>query len=167
MNLVGNAIKFTEHGVVRMSRVARPPMADCVHIAVADTGIGMDAEVAVARVRGVLSGGQRITRQYGGSGLGLAISRRLARAMGGEIEVASEPGQGSAFTLSVPVACRRERTAAEDVARHDARMAMHAARPTEDREAPAVSVAAFSDDEAALAMLAKQRCARRAARVDD
>jgi signal transduction histidine kinase len=156
MNLVGNAIKFTERGVVRMGASVAPD-ARTVRITVSDTGIGMDADVLSQAFAEFYQADSNLTRQYGGSGLGLAISRRLARAMGGEIEVSSEPGRGSVFTLSVPVASGESALRPEDVARHDARMAIHAA--TSDRgarEAYAVSVAAFGDDAAALTALTKQ-----------
>jgi signal transduction histidine kinase len=156
MNLVGNAVKFTDHGSVRVA-ASLAPDGRHVNIVVSDTGIGMDADVMSQAFSEFYQADSNLTRQYGGSGLGLAISRRLARAMGGEIDVASEPGRGSTFTLSMPAATGESVLRPEDVARHGARMAIHAA--TSDRatkESTAVSVAAFGDDAAALAALALQ-----------
>jgi signal transduction histidine kinase len=153
MNLVGNAIKFTEDGSVLVAgdvdRAARRLI-----VRITDTGIGMSPDVAAHAFDEFFQADDALTRRRGGSGLGLAISRRLARAMNGEIEVTSRPGEGSTFVLTLPMAEPDSARRAEDVARHDARMAMHTAAP--DRAArPTVSVAAFGDDAAALATLTK------------
>jgi signal transduction histidine kinase len=100
MNLLSNAVKFTEMGTVTVRTRRR---GDVITIAVADTGIGIprDAqEVVFEEFRQVDSGS---TRQYSGTGLGLTISRRLARLMGGDIEVQSTVGVGSTFTVSLPL----------------------------------------------------------------
>jgi CheY-like chemotaxis protein len=115
----------------------------------------MDPDTAAHAFSEFYQADSALTRQYGGSGLGLAISRRLARAMHGEIDVTSEVGRGSVFTLTIPAATSDSPLRPEDVARHDARMAVHAAtaeRPSYE----SVTVAAFGDDAAALSSLAAQ-----------
>src|SRR5206468_3567207 len=153
LNLVGNAIKFTERGSVTM---AVEPSVDGrrMRISVSDTGIGMRAEVLPLVFKEFYQSDNALTRPYGGSGLGLAISRRLAHAMAGEIEVKSEPGKGSTFTLSLPVATPDSRVREEDVARHDARMHLNQQWPDAGR-AP-VAVVAFGQDVDAMTTLASQ-----------
>lgn len=103
INLVGNAVKYTQRGGVRIvvGWMASSDDAGRLSIAVHDTGPGMDA-AECARIFAPFV--QGITRQavHDGAGLGLSISRGFARAMGGEVSVASQPGQGSVFTLEVP-----------------------------------------------------------------
>lgn len=99
LNLVNNALKFTEQGSVTLIVTVQDEQ---LLIAVKDTGPGMDDdEVArlFARYRQTGSG-----RRHGGSGLGLAISDRLARLLGGRIAVQSTPGQGSRFEVALPLA---------------------------------------------------------------
>jgi signal transduction histidine kinase/DNA-binding response OmpR family regulator len=99
VNLVGNAIKFTKIGSVRLTCGAGP--GDVLRFAVADTGIGMSGEQVARLFRPFTQADASTTRQFGGTGLGLTISRRLARLMGGDVAVASEPGRGSTFTATV------------------------------------------------------------------
>ncbi len=99
-NLLSNAIKFTPEGEVSL-RVEGG--AQGVAFVVKDTGIGMD-EVTLDRLFQRFSQGDAgIARRYGGTGLGLEISRTLARMMGGDISVSSHPGQGSCFTVVLPL----------------------------------------------------------------
>lgn len=103
-NLIGNAVKFTERGEVRIearSRDIQGPDSPGValEIAVVDTGIGIDAQAAKQLFQPFVQADHSITRTYGGSGLGLAISRQLIEAMGGEIRLASTPGEGSRFSI--------------------------------------------------------------------
>ncbi len=105
LNLLSNAVKFTDAGSVRLALKTIPnePVAGSVRIrlAVTDTGIGLskkDLETVFAEFEQTEAA---VRRQDGGSGLGLAISRRIARAMGGDIMVDSEPGVGSTFTADV------------------------------------------------------------------
>ena len=99
INLLNNAIKFTERGEVALSATLSP---DHLRIAVADTGIGIrpeDLPQLFLPFRQIDSG---LSRQHEGTGLGLAICRRLAELLGGTIDVRSEPGRGSVFTLVLP-----------------------------------------------------------------
>jgi signal transduction histidine kinase len=102
LNLLSNACKFTKEGEValRVRRVADG--RDWVELAVADTGIGMTAEQQAKLFQDFTQADSLTARRYGGTGLGLAISRKLARMMGGDVTVASEPGKGSVFTLRLP-----------------------------------------------------------------
>ena len=108
LNLASNASKFTERGLIRID-VRRQPDAgsrDWVTMAVSDTGIGMTAEQMARLFEEFTQADASTTRKYGGTGLGLAISRRLCRLMGGDITVASTPGQGSTFTIRLPADVR-------------------------------------------------------------
>jgi signal transduction histidine kinase len=100
LNLLGNAAKFTERGEIRLTVTRR---ADRVSFAVADTGIGMTGEQMGRLFKEFSQADVSTTRRYGGTGLGLAISQRLCRLMGGAIDATSAPGQGSTFTVCLPV----------------------------------------------------------------
>jgi CheY-like chemotaxis protein/nitrogen-specific signal transduction histidine kinase/HPt (histidine-containing phosphotransfer) domain-containing protein len=103
-NLVGNAIKFTEHGGVRVvSRVEKQGTESTLVIDVVDTGIGMKPAVLKKLFNAFVQADSSTTRKYGGTGLGLTISRKFAQAMGGDITVESEFGQGTTFTVQVPL----------------------------------------------------------------
>ena len=103
VNLVGNAVKFTEQGEV----VLRVQLESCslgkaqLHFSVTDTGIGIPAEKQAIIFEEFSQGDSSTTRRYGGTGLGLAISARIVELMGGKIVVDSEPGRGSTFRFSV------------------------------------------------------------------
>jgi len=105
VNLVGNALKFTPQGQVALRALAPEPDANgvCLRFEVEDTGIGIRAE-DLERIFAPFEqvDGSR-TRTQGGSGLGLALSRQLARALGGDVQVCSVPGQGSTFAFHVLV----------------------------------------------------------------
>ncbi len=113
LNLLGNAVKFTDHGAVAIAVDAKPTENGRfdLAIAVADTGIGIPAEMLPSLFNRFSQADGSLTRRYGGSGLGLAIARQLARTMGGDIDVASTQGQGSTFTLRLPVDPIRQPTA--------------------------------------------------------
>ena len=104
-NLLANALKFTHAGEVALyAQVDRDEHGqEQVCIAVTDTGIGIaaDQQETIFEAFSQIDGG--VTRQFGGTGLGLAICRNLARALGGDVTVDSVPGEGSRFTLRVPV----------------------------------------------------------------
>jgi len=107
VNLVSNAVKFTEQGGVRVVVESSPandnPRLFDVRIIVADTGIGIAPEKRGTIFQKFNQAESSITRKYGGSGLGLAISKGLVDKMQGRIEVESYPGKGSAFTVVLPL----------------------------------------------------------------
>ncbi|AHF90040.1 histidine kinase [Opitutaceae bacterium TAV5] len=102
-NLLGNAAKFTHAGRITLA-VARKrhQNRDWFTFRVADTGIGMTREQLGKLFQAFVQADASTTRKYGGTGLGLAISRKFCQLMGGDIAVASEPGQGTAFTATLP-----------------------------------------------------------------
>jgi anti-sigma regulatory factor (Ser/Thr protein kinase) len=118
VNLLANAIKFTTpHGdapgrVTISAGAAKEPAANVhaigdgpwVYIRVEDTGPGIQTDQIRTVFEPFVQGDMTLTREHGGTGLGLAISRRLARLMGGDLTVRSEPGLGSAFFLWLPAA---------------------------------------------------------------
>jgi signal transduction histidine kinase len=102
LNLLSNACKFTTDGEVAL-RVRR--VADghgWIELAVADTGIGLTADQQAKLFQEFTQADSLTARRYGGTGLGLALSRKLARMMGGDVTVTSEPGKGSIFTVRLP-----------------------------------------------------------------
>ncbi|MBI5941408.1 MAG: response regulator [Caulobacterales bacterium] len=108
-NLLSNALKFTSRGAIALEAVLDDDGA--VSITVRDSGIGFGADVKDRLFERFEQADGSITRRFGGTGLGLAISRVLAEAMGGRLEAHSEPGVGSAFTLSVRLERSAERPA--------------------------------------------------------
>jgi signal transduction histidine kinase/CheY-like chemotaxis protein len=105
VNLVGNAIKFTAGGEVRLRGRCVPDAAgrDWLEVAVIDTGIGIAADALAGLFDPFTQADASITRRFGGTGLGLAISRRFARCLGGDVEVQSTLGVGSSFMLRLPL----------------------------------------------------------------
>ena len=106
LNLLSNACKFTKEGEIalRVRKVAGG--RDWVELAVADTGIGLTAEQKAKLFQEFTQADSLTARRYSGTGLGLAISRKLARMMGGDVTVTSEPGKGSVFTVRLPCGAR-------------------------------------------------------------
>ena len=102
LNLLSNACKFTKEGEValRVRKVADG--REWVELAVADSGIGMTAEQQGKLFEEFVQVDASTARRFGGTGLGLAITRKLARMMGGDVTVASKPGEGSVFTVRLP-----------------------------------------------------------------
>ena len=108
-NLIGNAVKFTESGEVVLGvRMRKAPAADTllVQILVQDTGIGIPEEARDNLFVAFTQADSSTTRKYGGTGLGLAITKALIDAMGGTIKVTSQPGQGTTFSVFVPLGLR-------------------------------------------------------------
>lgn len=102
INLLTNAVKFTETGSVRIGSTVHSEKDGCVRIVfeVSDTGIGIADSAQESLFDAFQQADNSITRKFGGTGLGLAISRRIARLMGGDVTVKSVLGEGSTFTFS-------------------------------------------------------------------
>ncbi|NIY07848.1 MAG: PAS domain-containing protein [Gemmatimonadetes bacterium] len=100
LNLIGNAVKFTDEGAVRVRLDRRDAEA---RVRVEDTGPGIAPEQLEHVFEPFTQGDSSNTRPKGGTGLGLSVSRRLAGLLGGEIDVESAAGEGSVFTLRLPV----------------------------------------------------------------
>lgn len=108
VNLVGNAIKFTDHGQVTLQTESIPGNTESqehsflVRFAIKDTGIGIDEENCSLIFKSFTQADESTTRKYGGTGLGLSVSRQLIDLMGGTLEVESSPGAGSIFFFTLP-----------------------------------------------------------------
>ncbi len=104
INLIGNAIKFTESGSVRLAAEIEGALEDATLVfRISDSGIGMTPEQCESIFDAFSQADTSTTRRFGGTGLGLAISRRFARLLNGEIEVESELGRGSTFTVRLQI----------------------------------------------------------------
>ncbi len=108
LNLIANALKFTNTGTIKLKAYSAGPAAQegytLVRMAVSDTGIGIDPQKQQLVFERFSQADSSTTREYGGTGLGLTICRRLARLMNGALSLTSNVGQGSIFTLSLPLA---------------------------------------------------------------
>jgi GAF domain-containing protein len=102
LNLLSNACKFTQAGEVKLAARKVSNGSNFVEFAVSDTGIGMTAEQQAKLFEDFSQADATTAQRFGGTGLGLAITRKLARMMGGDVTVASEPGKGSVFTVRLP-----------------------------------------------------------------
>lgn len=104
INLIDNAIKFTDRGIVRLEvcLLDRDTSKAVLELAVIDTGIGIAPEQLGRLFQPFVQADRSVSARYGGTGLGLAISRRLANLLGGDIGVTSTPGKGSTFRLTIP-----------------------------------------------------------------
>jgi signal transduction histidine kinase/ActR/RegA family two-component response regulator len=102
LNLAGNAVKFTARGAVHIE--VSPVASGFVKVSVIDSGIGISTEQLEHMFRHFTQADSSTTRRYGGTGLGLAISKTLVELMGGSIGVNSQPGVGSTFWFTLPLA---------------------------------------------------------------
>ena len=102
LNLLSNACKFTKEGEVKLQARRMPDGRDVIELSVSDTGIGMTSEQQAKLFEEFSQADPTTAQRFGGTGLGLSISRKLARMMGGDVTVTSEPGKGSVFTLRLP-----------------------------------------------------------------
>ncbi|MCW5776726.1 MAG: response regulator [Phycisphaeraceae bacterium] len=105
LNLVGNAVKFTERGSVRVvvAMGGDDESGRVIRFRVTDTGIGIAGEKIATLFEPFMQADETMSRRFGGTGLGLTVSHRLVEMLGGSIEVRSEQGVGSEFTLTLPV----------------------------------------------------------------
>jgi signal transduction histidine kinase/CheY-like chemotaxis protein len=103
-NLLSNAAKFTKNGDITLSgKLLRSPEGDRVRLQVHDTGIGMTPEQIDKLFQPFVQADASTTRKFGGTGLGLAITRHFCQMMNGEVKVDSQPGQGTTFTVELPL----------------------------------------------------------------
>jgi len=117
LNLLGNAVKFTETGRIDIAaRLEEEDGQPWLRLFVRDTGIGIALNMQARIFEDFVQADDSIARRFGGTGLGLAISRRVARLMGGELSVESAPGKGSTFTLCAPLEHATEAAPARPVA---------------------------------------------------
>jgi len=103
LNLLSNACKFTKAGEVKLKARRLVDGRDWIEVAVSDSGIGMTPEQQAKLFEEFTQADASTAQRFGGTGLGLAITRKLARLMGGDVTVTSEPGKGSVFTVRLPV----------------------------------------------------------------
>jgi adenylate cyclase len=102
LNLLSNACKFTKEGEVKLNARRLVDGRDWIEVAVADSGIGMTPEQQAKVFEEFAQADATTAQRFGGTGLGLSITRKLARMMGGDVTVSSEPGKGSVFTVRLP-----------------------------------------------------------------
>jgi signal transduction histidine kinase/DNA-binding response OmpR family regulator len=104
LNLLSNANKFTENGSIRLTvnRSSQKGAPATLKFAICDTGIGMTPEQLSRLFHAFTQADSSTARKYGGTGLGLAITRQFCELMGGSVDVQSEPGNGSTFTIRLP-----------------------------------------------------------------
>jgi signal transduction histidine kinase/CheY-like chemotaxis protein len=102
-NLIGNAIKFTAHGQVILRAAPTEQASDHIMLSVEDTGVGISPAEQASIFEAFQQAQTTHQRRLGGTGLGLTISRELCRAMGGQLQLRSALGQGSTFTVSLPL----------------------------------------------------------------
>ena len=102
LNLLSNACKFTKGGEVALRGRRVRNGRDWIELSVSDTGIGITPEQQAKLFEEFTQAEATTAQRFGGTGLGLAITRKLARMMGGDVTVASEPGKGSVFTVRLP-----------------------------------------------------------------
>jgi signal transduction histidine kinase/CheY-like chemotaxis protein len=116
INFCSNAVKFTAQGSVTL-RARADATAGWLDLSVVDTGIGLTAEQCGRLFQPFTQADASTTRRFGGTGLGLFICKRLAQMMGGDVDVRSEPGRGSCFSLRLPLEALAARSWIDDRAR--------------------------------------------------
>jgi adenylate cyclase len=102
LNLLSNACKFTKEGEVALRGRRVCNGGHWIELSITDTGIGMTPEQQAKLFEEFTQADATTAQRFGGTGLGLAITRKLARMMGGDVTVTSEPGKGSVFTVRLP-----------------------------------------------------------------
>jgi signal transduction histidine kinase len=102
LNLLSNACKFTKEGEIALRGRRVSNGGHWIELSVSDTGIGMTPEQQAKLFEEFTQADATTAQRFGGTGLGLAITRKLARMMGGDVTVRSEPGKGSVFTVRLP-----------------------------------------------------------------
>jgi hypothetical protein len=137
-NIVGNAMKFTQAGYVRVtSHLARGENDICfVSFSIEDTGVGMDLAYLTKVFEAFTQEDASITRKFGGSGLGLSIARSIVHIMGGTIEIESEKGKGTRVKIRIPMRISNEKTKQEIVEMTDLQKSLKGLRilAVEDNE---------------------------------
>ncbi|GJM40178.1 MAG: hypothetical protein DHS20C20_04600 [Ardenticatenaceae bacterium] len=116
-NLIGNALKFTEKGAVTVCLTAVPDSPQFVNLsfAIQDTGIGIPPDKIDKLFKPFSQADSSTSRRFGGTGLGLVISKRLVKAMGGDIQVTSQVGQGSTFLITIRTkVCKPDETRSQN-----------------------------------------------------
>jgi CheY-like chemotaxis protein len=142
---MGNAIKFTQHGSVRLvCRLEGMPDAPRMAFDVVDTGIGIAPDKLESIFDAFVQADSSVTREFGGTGLGLAISRRIAKALGGDIAVHSVPGQGSTFTATIEIGSL-EGVAILEASAADALASQPPENPVQNRSLPPCRILVVDD----------------------
>jgi two-component system sensor histidine kinase/response regulator len=132
VNLLGNAVKFTEAGEVGL--LIQPESNGHIRFTVSDTGIGIQPEKQQSVFEAFMQADGSVTRRFGGTGLGLSISNQLVRLMGGEISVESELGNGSCFSFAVPLQSTSDPTARQELTKAKV-VVLGSNRPSAERTA--------------------------------
>jgi len=153
LNLLSNAAKFTEDGTVTLSAEHGPGPdgvsgQDWVIFRVSDTGIGMTDEQLAKLFQRFQQADASTTRKFGGTGLGLSITKAFSTMLGGDVEVESAPGQGSAFTVRLPAVLPEPGQAEDGQGAQESRPDREAARAGSEAEAGRELVLVIDDDPA-------------------
>jgi tubulin-specific chaperone A len=176
-NFISNSLKFTEQGGITLAFAKTRPDTDLrncglvpeesVSVSVADTGIGIPPDKQEIIFEAFQQADGSTARKYGGTGLGLSISRELAALLGGEIHLRSEPGQGSVFTLHLPL---RDKDAAEELKLHPppeeaASSAAQLAQPVRRAQDGPERLMLIIEDDPDLSLLLIEQCRARGFKV--
>ncbi|MHC4448010.1 MAG: ATP-binding protein, partial [Planctomycetota bacterium] len=144
-NLISNASKFTKEGTIRVE-VQRAPDNGHLMFKVADSGIGMNEQQLGKLFQAFSQADASTTRKYGGTGLGLVITKRFCDMMGGSIDVESQPGQGTCFTITLPAEVAEPQAPEPAAAAVEAEVRAAATRPVAEVAADARLVLVIDDD---------------------